>query len=109
MATARLAGLAGVRPRGDLMSPIVGFANGFVTFELLRRSPLLGLGKIFIVPVAYISMGGGKVAEAIAVSDATTLGIIVNVMVRRRSPAPIEQIQSRMESEIIGAWARVSR
>jgi hypothetical protein len=109
MAVGRLAGLAGVRPRGDLASVAVGFINGAVTFELMRRAPILGVGKIFAVPIGYVAMGGGKLAEAVAVSDATILGIIANVMVTRRSPAPIEQITSRTESEIIGAWARLMR
>jgi hypothetical protein len=109
MALARLAGLAGVRTKGDPIPPIVGFVNGFATFELLRRAPLIGLGKMFIAPVGYIAMGGGRLAETVAVSDATLLGIITNVMVTKRSPAPIEQVKSRIESEVIGAWARAKR
>jgi len=109
MAVARLAGLAGVRPRGNPVSPIIGFANGFGTFWLLKKSPILGVGKIFITPLGYIAMGGGNLAETIAVSDATILGIIAEVMVTKRSPAPIEQITSRMQSEIVGAWARARR
>jgi hypothetical protein len=106
MAVARLAGLAGVRPRGDPVPPLIGFANGFGTFWLLRKAPLLGVGKIFISPLGYVAMGGGKFAEVIAVSDATILGIITEVMVRRRSPAPAEIVRSRIESEVIGAIAR---
>jgi hypothetical protein len=109
MVVGRLAGLAGVRPRGDPIPPLVGFINGAVTFRLLRKSPILGVGKIFVTPLGYIAMGGGKLAESIAVSDATILGIIADVMITRRSPAPIEQITSRTESEIIGAWARLTR
>jgi hypothetical protein len=109
MAVARLAGLAGVRPRGDPAPVAVGFINGALTFELLRRAPLLGVGKIFAVPLGYVAMGGGKFAETLAVSDATILGIIADVMVTKRSPAPIEQVKSRIESEVIGAWARARR
>ena len=109
MAVARLVGLAGVRPKGDVVPVAVGFINGAVTFELLRRAPLLGLGKIFIVPVGYVAMGGGKLAETVAVSDATILGVIADVMVTRRSPAPVEIVKSRIESEVIGAWARARR
>jgi len=109
MAVARLVGLAGVRPKGDVVPVAVGFINGAVTFELLRRAPLLGLGKIFIVPVGYVAMGGGKLAETVAVSDATILGVIADVMVTRRSPAPVEIVKSRIESEIIGAWAKARR
>jgi hypothetical protein len=109
MAVARLAGLAGIRARGDAASVAIGFANGFGTFWLLKKSPILGVGKIFAVPLGYVALGGGKFAETLAVSDATILGIIAEVMVTRRSPAPIEHIRSRAESEIIGALARVSR
>jgi len=109
MALRALTGLVGVRPRGDIAPVAVGFINGALTFELLRRAPLIGVGKIFAVPLGYIAMGGGKLAETIAVSDATTLGIIVDVMITKRSPAPIEQITSRMQSEIVGAWARARR
>jgi hypothetical protein len=109
MALARLAGLAGVRPKGDVVPVALGFINGAVTFELLRRAPLLGVGKIFAVPLGYVAMGGGKLAETVAVSDATILGIIADVMITKRSPAPIEQITRRAESEIIGAWARARR
>jgi hypothetical protein len=109
MAVARLVGLAGVRPKGDIAPVAVGFINGALTFELLRRAPLLGVGKIFVVPLGYVAMGGGKLAETVAVSDATLLGVIADVMVTKRSPAPIEQIKSRVESEIIGAWARARR
>jgi hypothetical protein len=109
MAVARLVGMAGVRPKGDVAPVALGFINGAVTFELLRRAPLLGLGKIFIVPVGYIAMGGGKLAETVAVSDATILGVITDVMVTKRSPAPIEVVKSRIESEVIGAWAKARR
>jgi hypothetical protein len=109
MVLGRLAGLAGVRTRGDPIPPLVGFINGAVTFELMRRAPLLGVGKIFVAPLGYIAMGGGKLAETVAVSDATILGIIADVMITKRSPAPIEHITSRMESEVIGAWARARR
>jgi hypothetical protein len=107
MVLGRLAGLAGVRARGDPIPPLIGFLNGAITFEMLRKAPILGVGKIFVVPLGYVAMGGGKLAEAVAVSDATILGIITNVMVKRRSPAPIEHITSRMESEIIGAWSKI--
>ena len=107
MVVAKLVGMAGVRPKGDPIPPLIGFVNGAVTFEMLRRAPILAVGKIFVAPLGYIAMGGGKLAEAVAVSDATILGIITNVMITRRSPAPIEHITRRAESEIIGAWARI--
>jgi hypothetical protein len=109
MALKAVTGMLGVRPRGDPAPVAVGFVNGFMSFWLLRKSPILGVGKIFVTPLAYITMGGGKLAETVAVSDATLLGIITEVMVTRRSPAPAEIIGSRIESEIMGAWAKFRR
>jgi hypothetical protein len=79
-----------------------------VTWELLKRSPILGLGKIFITPVAYVLAGGGKLVESVAVSDATYLGLLTNIMMLSRpSPRPSERVaQARphIETVAVNAW-----
>jgi hypothetical protein len=88
MVARRLLGAIGVG--GDVVPVAVGFVNGALTWELIKRAPILGLGKIFVTPIGYVLAGGGKLVESVAVSDATYLGMLANIML---TPRPRQAVQ----------------
>ncbi len=104
-ALARLVGARALGVRGNPVKVVAGFGNGFISFWLLQKAPLLGLGKVLATPVAYL-VTGHKLLEDVAVSDATILGIITNVMVTKSSPAPMQLGIERAKATIMSAIVR---
>jgi len=105
MVARRVLGEVGVR--GDVVAPVIGFINGALTWELLKRAPLLGIGKIIITPIAYGLAGGGKLVESVAVSDASILGLLVNVMLSPRPQDRVAQARPYVETVALSAWRQV--
>jgi hypothetical protein len=106
MVARRLLGAIGVG--GDVVPVAIGFVNGALTWELIKRAPILGLGKIFVTPIGYVLAGGGKLVESVAVSDATYLGLLANIMLTPR-PRPavqerVERARPHIETVALSAW-----
>ena len=105
MVARRVLGDVGVR--GDVVAPVVGFINGALTWELIKRAPLLGLGKIIITPLGYALGGGGKLVESIAVADASILGLLVNIMLTPKPEERVERTRPYLEATAMSAWRQV--
>jgi len=91
MAVTRLLGLAGGRIEAErLQAAGIGFVNGALDAVLLRRAPLLFLGKVLLVPAGYVFGVVPKGLEPVAVGDANMLGLLTVFLVSKGSPAAVD-------------------